>query len=72
MRNWRLEVPESVDVRIQVSFALWNIAVLGSDHSGNSLLVYSFLESEVSDGIVFAIQLHNSVRIHESILKILL
>ena len=64
MRNWRLEVPESVDVRIQVSFALWNIAVLGSDHSGNSLLVYSFLESEVSDGIVFAIQLHNSVRTH--------
>ena len=72
MRNWRLEVPESVDVRIQVSFALWNIAVLGSDHSGNSLLVYSFLESEVSDGIVFAIQLHNSVRTHESILTILL
>ena len=71
MRNWSLEVPESVDVRI-LSFALWNIAVLGSDHSGNSLLVYSFLESEVTDGIVFAIQLHNSVRIHESILTILL
>lgn len=39
MRNWSLEVPESVDARIQVSFAVWNIAVLGSGHSGNSLLV---------------------------------
>ena len=34
--------------------------------------IVSFLESEVSDVIVFAIQLHNSVITHESILMILL